>query len=67
MFSYQIVAYAMVALFVLSSLYPWDLTWPGAKWLVHLPLLQIPLWYCYEMAMPEGMNIRVDLLWIIPG
>ena len=67
MFSYHYFAYAMIALFVVSSIYPWDMTWPGAKWLAHLPLLQIPMWILYESSLPEGTNIRVDLLWIIPG
>ena len=65
--SYQFFGSLMLGTFVVSLLYPWSPSWPGAKWLVHLPLLQLPLWFLYENAMPRDMNIRVDLLLIFPG
>lgn len=62
----QVVAYAMLALFVVSVVYPWDFTWPAARWLAHLPLLQIPLYILYEVSA-SARNIRVDLFVVLPG
>ena len=62
----QVVAYAMLALFVVSMVYPWDFTWPAARWLAHLPLLQIPLYILYEVSV-SASNIRVDLLVMLSG
>ena len=66
MITYQFVAWTMVAVFGFSLLYPWDFSWPGAKWLAHVPLLQFPLWRVYENLIAD-VNIRVDLAWILPG
>ncbi len=62
----QVVAYAMLALFVISVVYPWDFTWPAASWLAHLPLLQIPLYILYEVSV-SASNIRADLILVIPA
>lgn len=62
----QIIAYVMLALFIVSMVYPWDFTWPAARWLVHLPLLQIPLYILYEVSV-SASNIRMDLLVMLPG
>ena len=55
----------MLAVFGVSLLYPWHPNWPGARWLVHLPLLLLPLWAFYEAVLPSHMNIRLDLFLII--
>lgn len=59
---YERIFWLMQLLFGLSLLYPWHPSWPKAWWLVHLPLLLVPLWLYYETLMPCEMNIRVDLL-----
>lgn len=50
-----------------TLVYPWHPRWSASGWLVHLPLLLLPLWARYEATIPSGMNIRVDLLVIVPG
>lgn len=62
MLDYERIFWLMQLLFGLSLLYPWHPSWPKAWWLVHLPLLLVPLWLYYETLMPREMNIRVDLL-----
>ena len=64
---YQLVFWMMLATWLVSLLYPWHPSWPKAKYLVHLPLALIPMWVVYELLMPDDMNIRVDLLLIIPA
>ena len=56
----------MIAVVATCLIYPWVATQPLASKLVHLPLALIPLWIAYEMAMPDYMNIRVDLFFIAP-
>lgn len=51
---------------LISVIYPWDPKWPYAKSLVHLPWLLLPMWWAYESLMPREMNIRMDLLLIVP-
>ncbi len=63
--TYEIVGMFMLAVFAVSLLYPWHPSWPKARWLVHLPLILLPLWAWYETLMPRTMNIRFDLLFII--
>ena len=58
------VFYAMCGLLIFSLIYPWRLDWPGAKWLLHLPLLQLPLWFYYE-TLVASYNIRLDLFVLI--
>lgn len=66
MLDYERVFWLLQLLFGLTLLYPWHPTWPKAWWLVHLPLMLVPLWLYYETLMPREMNIRVDLLLIFP-
>ncbi len=63
--TYEIVGMLMLAIFAVSMLYPWHPSWPKARWLVHMPLVLLPLWAWYETLMPRTMNIRFDLLFII--
>ena len=63
--TYEIVGIFMLAIFGVSLVYPWHPSWPKAKWLVHLPLILLPLWAWYELLMPSTMNIRFDLLFIM--
>ena len=58
---------AMIGVSMLSVLYPWDPKWPFAKRLIHMPWLLLPMWAAYEWAMPNHMNIRMDLLLIWMG
>lgn len=67
MLAYEAIFFLMFAVWVVSLFYPWHPSWFGAKWLVHLPLLLLPLWFIYESWMPREMNIRLDLLLIIFG
>ncbi len=62
---YEVFFVMMLVTWGVSMLYPWHPSWPLAKWLVHLPWTLLPMWACYEMLMPAGMNIRIDLLLII--
>jgi len=66
MLDYERVFWLIQLMFGLSLLYPWHPSWPKAWWLVHLPLMLVPLWLYYETLMPREMNIRVDLLLIFP-
>jgi hypothetical protein len=63
--TYETVFWMMLAMWVISLLYPWHPSWPKATLLVHLPWVIIPMWVWYESLMPAGMNIRIDLLLII--
>lgn len=63
--TYEIVGIFMLAIFCISIVYPWHPSWPKATWLVHLPLILLPLWAWYETLMPSTMNIRFDLLFIM--
>ena len=56
----------MLAIGVISLIYPWNPSQPFASKLIHLPLLLIPLWISYEILMPPHMNIRADLFFIPP-
>ena len=67
MVMYELVFWLMLGVFALAMIYPWHPTWPGAKWLVHMPLLLFPLWFWYEAVMPRHMNIRLDLPLILLG
>ena len=58
---YNAVGLIMIVVWLLSIFYPWHPSWPLAKWLLHLPLLLLALYWWYEEAMPRYMNIRLDL------
>lgn len=65
--SYEQIFWAMFGVSTISILYPWDPKWPFAKRLIHLPWLLLPLWGAYELALPDSMNIRLDLPFIWMG
>ena len=46
--------------------YPWSMHSRLSRLAAHLPLLFAALWLSYEWMMPAGMNIRVDLLVLLP-
>lgn len=58
---YNAIGWIMIAVWLVSLFYPWHPGWPLAKWLLHLPFLLLALYGCYEVAMPQHMNIRLDL------
>ena len=62
----NVIGVVMLIVVATCLIYPWVATQPLASKLVHLPLALIPLWIAYEMAMPDYMNIRVDLFFIAP-
>jgi hypothetical protein len=64
---YEAAFFMMLGVAAFSLLYPWHPKWPAAWWLVHLPLLLIPLWFLYEFLMPGHMNIRLDIPLLILG
>lgn len=64
MAAYVPIFFLIQAVCVACVFYPWRLSWPYARLLLHLPLALIPLWLIYESVMPQGMNIRVDLLFL---
>lgn len=64
---YSAIFWIMAAILLVTVVYPWRPEWRGARRWVHLPVLLLPLWLIYEIAMPPEMNIRVDLLLIMPG
>lgn len=55
----------MIGSFLVSPIYPWHPSRSGAKWLLHLPLLQLPLWIWYEST--NQYNIRIDIPILILG
>ena len=65
-FGINLISGLMLAVAILSICYPWKPTQPLAAGLLHLPLILIPLWISYEALMPEYMNIRADILFIVP-
>tara|TARA_B110000305_G_C19314048_1_gene575451 strand:+ start:725 stop:1081 length:357 start_codon:yes stop_codon:yes gene_type:complete len=62
----DIIACLMLTVSAISFCYPWKPDQPFAATLVHLPLLFVLLWIAYEAFMPDEMNIRVDLFYIVP-
>ena len=60
------IGWLMLAIGIVSLLYPWSPHQSFSSKLIHLPLLLIPLWIAYEILMPAHMNIRADLLFIPP-
>lgn len=65
--TYQTVFVLMVVVWSFSLAYPWGVRWPFARIAIHAPWLLVMLLLLYEQRMPTGMNIRVDLLLIIPA
>ena len=61
-----ILFYVMIGVLLLSIFYPRKFESREEKVLLHLPLVAIPLFLIYEIAMPPEMNIRVDLLYLLP-
>ena len=53
-------------LFLVICVYPANAGTKGATFGVFLPILFLPLWITYELLMPAGMNIRVDLFILLP-
>ena len=58
---------AMIGVMLFSLVYPWRESQWGSRRLLHLPLLLIPLFVAYEVFMPENMNIRADLFYLLPA
>ena len=58
--------FAMIAVFLMSSLYPLGRRMPFSRMIAASSLLIIPLWIWYESLLPRHMNIRVDLFIIGP-
>lgn len=65
--TYQSVFVLMVLVWSFCLAYPWDIRWPFARIAIHAPWLLVLLQILYEQRMPAGMNIRVDLLLIVPA
>lgn len=58
---------AILAICLFTIAYPWRFRSRLARWLVHLPLLLVPMFIVYERTIPTGMNIRADLLVLGPA
>ena len=63
--SFEFLSCCMIGTFLLSLVYPWHPKWPGARWSLHLPLLQLPLWIWYEFT--NSYDIRVDIPILVLG
>ena len=63
---FGIVFFTMLGIFLLSLIYPTNRDLPFAKAIAFSPIALLPLWWIYEQMMPSHMNIRVDLLLLIP-
>ena len=65
--AYQGVFIIMTLVWVITLVFPWHNRTPSARLVMHLPWLLVALEMTYEMLMPEGVNIRVDLFLIVPA
>ena len=50
----------------ITIFYPWRFDTTFLQVLAHLPLMNIALYACYEIMMPETINIRADILYLWP-
>ena len=55
-----------LALLALLSLIPWPIRGRRNRWTLWLPVAVLALYAVYEAYMPARMNIRLDLVLILP-
>jgi hypothetical protein len=58
--------FAMIGVFLLSAAYPMQRSRPLSRTIALSSVLIAPLWAAYEQMLPADMNIRVDMLILIP-
>ena len=51
---------------VVSIVYPWRIRSRLSRILVHQPIWVMPVYLVYGLLVPKEMNIRVDLLFLLP-
>jgi hypothetical protein len=57
----------IMAVVMLSLIFPWSFQTRLSRRLAHLPLLLLILYPAYEATMPPGTDIRIDLLLMWPA
>lgn len=57
----------IMAVVVLSLIFPWSFRTRFSRRFAHLPLLLLILYPAYEATMPPGTNIRIDVLFMWPA
>ena len=55
-----------IVLITLLSVIPWRLRDGRNRWTHLLPLMALTLYVVYEITMPARMNIRLDLILVLP-
>jgi hypothetical protein len=61
-----ILFWSILGMSVFVFAYPWRMKSRFSRIFIHLPLLVLVLLVTYEWVMPAEMNIRVDLLVLLP-
>jgi len=61
-----ILFWGMLGMSLFVLVYPWHIHSRASRVLVHLPLVLLSVFIMYESLMPAEMNIRVDLLLLLP-
>ncbi len=64
--SRTVLFYSIIALTIVSTIYPWQMKGVLSRLLLHLPILVGVLYGNYESLVPRQENIRVDALVLIP-
>ncbi len=63
---FGIIFFIIMGIALLSMLYPMNRDRPLSRLITSLAPLPVLLWWLYEQMVPSDMNIRLDLLLIIP-
>ncbi len=58
--------WGMIGLSLFVFVYPWRFHSHRSRLLLHTPLALLVVFIIYESLMPSEMNIRVDLLLLLP-
>jgi Ca2+/Na+ antiporter len=61
-----ILFWCMIGLSVAIIIYPWRFNSRVSRVLAHLPIVLLVAFIAYESLMPPEMDIRVDLLLLLP-
>ena len=62
-----VLGLSIMAVVVLSLIFPWSFRTRVSRQLAHLPLLLFILYPAYELTIPTDTDIRVDLLFMWPA
>lgn len=64
--SRTVLFYAVIALTIFSTIYPWRMKGILSRLLLHVPILVVVLYGSYESLVPIQESIRVDALVLVP-